>query len=129
MLEHMYLDEARNVIRRCHRALRPGAVFRVALPNGQAIAARGAEGTLEGALAYNEQLLAHSLSLPSYRQRMVGLFQSPPHRWQPIPALVLHLFHEAGFANPVERKFMESDLPDIERVETRPNSLFVEAVK
>lgn len=129
MLEHLYLDEACKVISACYRALRTGAVFRVALPNGHEIALKGAEDTPEAFLDYNEGLLAHPLLAPNARQRLVGFLKSPPHRWQPSPSLVIRLFQEAGFAAPVEREYLKSGLPRVEEVEHRPESFFVEATK
>lgn len=128
-LEHLYLDEAQAVLKACHRALRPGGVMRVALPPGQEFARLGAEGSCEAAMEYNRRLDAHPLVAPSRRQRLVKLLASPPHRWQPVPALVIEIFQQAGFLAPEDREFRNSDLPDIELVEHREESFFIEAVR
>lgn len=127
MLEHLYQDEAVQVLEAARRALAPGGVMRVALPDGRAFAAIVADETVEAAQLYNEMLRAYPPSRPSLRQRIVGLFSASPHRWQPTPALVKDMFRRAGFDRPEERKFLDSRIPDIEAVEHREGSIFIEA--
>lgn len=127
-LEHLYFDEARTVIRLCYIALRPRGVLRVALPDGQAIAAYGIRGDPESAIYYNEQLNAHPLAAPSPAQRVRAVFASPPHRWQPTPDLVLKLFRE-WFPEPQRLPFRQGTLPRLNQIEHRTDSFFVEAVK
>lgn len=128
-LEHLYFDEANAILDDCFRALRPGGVMRVALPNGQEFARLGASGDPEEAREFNRRLCAHPMAAPSRRQQIVRLLASPPHRWQPVPSLVREMFREAGFASPEERKFLDSAIQGIEDVEHREASFFVEAVR
>lgn len=128
MLEHLYLDEAVHVLEQCRRGLRPGGIMRVALPDGREFASLVENDTLESAELYNRKLKTYPPSRPTVKQRVVGLFAASPHRWQPTPALALEVFRRAGFDEPRERKYLDSEIEDIEAVEHRVESIFIEAV-
>lgn len=131
-LEHLYLSEAREVLEECGRVLRTGAVLRLALPDASEFArdlVTGLDSGEEGAgWEFNRMIGGHPTVKPTLKRRLMKSLASPPHRWQPTPDLVDDLLVEAGFSNIQARKFLEGDLPDLESVEHREQSLFVEAV-
>jgi SAM-dependent methyltransferase len=127
-LEHLYLEEAHAVIGSCYRALRSGGVLRIALPDGQAFARYGVAGDPESALHYNRKLAAHPLNAPTIPQRIRRVVASPPHRWQPTAALAIFLFSH-WFDHVDERTFRQGALPDLQSVEHRCDSIFVEGIK
>lgn len=134
MLEHLYFEQARTVLRECYRVLRPGGILRLALPDGAEFARMlvepedGADLATAG-LRFSEQLLMHPFQPPTRKQRLVSMLASPPHRWQPTGPLVLHMLREAGFSDPRECNFLEGHLPDLESVEHREKGLFLEAIR
>lgn len=131
MLEHLFFDQAQRVLVDCRRALTRGGVLRLALPDAEAMAQAFVErgGTdWEVALEFNRELNAFPLVHPSRRQlpaRLLG--SSGAHKWQPTPALVEHMLREAGFDEVRRCAFREGTLPDLDLVEHREASFFLEA--
>ena len=133
MLEHMFLDDAKSFLQECARVMKPGAVMRMALPDAEGFArellSANGDPTGEIGLKYNEMLRAHPESKPSGRRLVAFLGGSNWHRWQPTRGLVKRLLREAGFTDVEERTFRDGDLPELEVVELREDSWFVEAVR
>jgi SAM-dependent methyltransferase len=129
-LEHLFLDDATRVIRECARVLRPGAILRLALPNGLDIARRLLEqsesGDLEAGWKYHQALLAHSSTPPRGLDRVRHLAGGHIHRWQPVPSMVITMMSEAGFFDIEECAFQKGKLADLAAVETREQSFFLE---
>jgi hypothetical protein len=50
------------------------------------------------------------------------------HRWQPTPALAEGMLGTAGFIGVRRCSFRSGSFPDLENVETREESFFVEAM-
>jgi predicted SAM-dependent methyltransferase len=125
MLEHIYFDEANAVLRECHRALRGGGVLRLALPDG----VRTADLAAADGMAYNRELNAHPLTAPTGRARVTAMWSGSSHRWQPTPVLIETMLRDAGFVEVAHVAFLEGTCPDLEQVESRPDSLFVEAIR
>lgn len=130
-LEHLYLDEARLVLRECERVLRAGGVIRLAMPDAEQLARDLLDGVAVGGgdpgEAFNRNLNAHPLARPTMKHRVVALFASGPHRWQPTLSLLSALLAEAGFAEVRQCAFREGRSPDLASVEHREQSVFVEA--
>jgi SAM-dependent methyltransferase len=133
MLEHLFLDDARAFLRECARVMRPGAVLRMALPDAEQFArdlldaAEDPDG--EAGRAYNDMLRAHPDSKPSGRRLLAYLAGSNWHKWQPARGLVKRMLRDAGFGDVEERSFREGALPELEVVELRRDSWFVEGVR
>jgi len=131
MLEHLYYEDAARVLREFRRVLSADGVLRLALPDSERLArefvAALDEGSVDATDRFNEELNAHPLRKPVGVQRFVGSVGASSHRWQPTRALVIRMLREAGFETIEERTFLEGDLPELSRVETRPESIFVEA--
>lgn len=129
VLEHLYLREAERLLGECHRVLRPGAVLRVALPDFTRIAERVVDEPRDAEVARraNHELHAHPIERPRGLGRVRHALSGAYHRWQPTPALTADLMRAAGFDDVVERAFHEGELPDLEHVETRPESFFLES--
>ncbi|ERR1035437_468185 len=131
MLEHMYLNQARDLLKECERVLKPGGIIRVALPDCGVVASdfvqQEAAGVADAGLQFNRSLVGGLLKAPSRRQRLVGLASSDQHRWYPTRSLVRQLLMEAKFVRVAERGFLEGDLPALVSVERREDSMFVEA--
>lgn len=118
LLEHLYPAAAALCVRECHRVLVPGGVLRVAVPDLDAVVASYDPGDpdsfLEGLLQARGER---------------GERSSARHRWHYNEGSLRALLAGAGFENPVRCEFRQGLAPDLERIETRRWSLFMEAVK
>ncbi len=128
LLEHLYLREAERLLGECRRVLRPGAILRLALPDFTDIAGRVVDepDDAEVARRANHDLHAHPTDRPHGLGRVRHALSGAYHRWQPTAAFVTELMRGAGFTEMTERSFQQGDLPDLARVETRPESFFLE---
>ncbi len=131
--EHIYYSDAHAIARECFRVLRRGGVLRLALPDGEAWARElvesGDDEAGEAGYRYLLRLGSHPLERPTGRRALTSKIGGHIHRWQPTRGLVRKMLIEAGFADSdiSDRKFLEGDLPEIEKIETREESFFTEA--
>lgn len=132
-LEHLYFRDAQRVVAECFRVLQPGGVLRLALPDAYAMAmaftAGCDQGRVDAAVHYHSQLNAHPLERPSGLARLRLAAGGHIHRWQPAPVLVESMLTEAGFQTMERADFRNGRCPDLERIETRPESFFIEAIR
>jgi SAM-dependent methyltransferase len=116
VLEHLTVAEARSCVAEVHRVLKPGAVLRVAVPDLDAVIAaydpRDPDAFLDGLLQGRERSTS--------RHR---------HWWNYNETSMRALLEGAGFQTVERRGYREGLCPDVERVDTRPGSLFMEAVR
>jgi SAM-dependent methyltransferase len=117
LLEHLHADDAERCLREVQRVLVPGGVVRVAVPDLDAIVA------------------AYDPSDPDrflwgiYQERGAHDKRSARHRWHYNDASLRALLRRAGFTDVARCEFRQGRCPDLERIETREWSLFVEATK
>lgn len=130
-LEHLYLAEARRVLVESLRGAAPGGTLRLALPNGleMAQAMCAAPDDASAARTFNARLLAHPEYRPGLVARARNMAGGHVHRWQPTPALVAEMLCDADFTNVTPYEHQVGTLPDLENVETRPASFFLEGTK
>ncbi len=133
--EHLEPDDGRRLLDECHRALKPGGVLRVCVPDGV--------GFWQQYLALHE---AERARAPGEREsarlaRHVGLYFAdictrPPgfksfghfHKWQYDEVQLVDLFTRAGFEEVGRERFHDSRIPGIAALE-RSDFLIVEGVK
>jgi predicted SAM-dependent methyltransferase len=130
-LEHIYLDEARQVLADSARVLRSGGMIRIALPDATVIARRFLNSADDPAAGreYNDALLAHPTMRRRGIQRIVGGAGGHVHRWQPTAPMVKQMLEQARFSDVRGCNYKSGDFPDLDTIETRPESFFLEAVK
>ena len=133
MLEHLYLDDARALLAECYRVMRPGAIIRLAVPDGEKWArdliAAGDDPTGEAGLQYQAMLRAHPEARPAGRKKVAFVAGSNWHKWQPTRGLLRQMFTDAGFVDLKELAFRVGDSPDLNLTELREDSMFFEARK
>lgn len=133
MLEHLYFEEAEGLLLEICRVLRPSGILRLALPDGDRWIRDVYENRppLEHASVgreYNYRLNAFPTSRPGMKARLRTLAGAAPHYWQPTRGLVEEMLKGAGFPRVEERGYGEGLCPDLQSVEHRAESMFIEAV-
>lgn len=131
MLEHMYFDDARNVLSECARVSRPGAVLRLALPDtlqfARALVEAGDDADGKAALEYNDMLRTYPKARPTGTRRVAFAGGSNWHKWQPTRGLLRSMLADAGFNEITEFEYRVGTLPELDIVEVREDSMFFEA--
>jgi SAM-dependent methyltransferase len=116
VLEHLTPAEAERLLRELHRVLRPGGVLRIAVPDLDAVIAAydpaDPDGFLDGLLQGRERSTS--------RHR---------HWWQYNERSLRELLERTGYAEVERHGHAQGRCPDVERIDTRPESLFVEGVR
>jgi SAM-dependent methyltransferase len=116
VLEHLTPHEAEGLLGELHRVLRPGAILRIAVPDLDAVIAAydpaDPDGFLDGLLQGRERSTS--------RHR---------HWWQYNERSLRDLLERTGWTEIERRGHAEGRCPDVERIDTRPESLFMEAVR
>jgi SAM-dependent methyltransferase len=117
VLEHLHPDVAGRCLRETYRVLTPGGVLRIAVPDLDAIVA-----------AY-DPADPDTFLWGIYQGRGARAKRSARHWWHYNARSLEALLRQTGFRDVDRRDFREGRLPDVERVDTRPGSLFLEAIK
>jgi SAM-dependent methyltransferase len=138
VLEHLYRDEARRLVAECYRALKPGGVLRLAVPNLRHYATEYLASTSPEAADEFVRLL-FMRSEREVRNPLIRLYHLcggdfHSHKWMYDPASLTALFLSAGFSDVSERPCRDSTIPEIEAVESpervsRVDGFAVEGVK
>lgn len=122
--EHFSWQESLDVTTECFRILQPGGILRIVVPDLGLL--------LRDYMRDVSPLASHSfLQRLSLSHDIFDLLHPGSHHSQMFDEKSLvHLFREAGFANPTVMMFMRSRIPDIAQVELesrKDESLYVEA--
>ena len=117
LLEHLDRDVAERCLREVHRVLKDGGVVRLAVPDLDAVVA-----------AYDPADPArflHGIYESNSRRRS----RASQHRWQYNALSLEELLRRVGFRQTEVCEYQAGRCPDLDRLEFRRGSLFVEALK
>jgi SAM-dependent methyltransferase len=117
LLEHLDRDVAERCLRQVYRVLRTGGILRLAVPDLDGVVAGYDPADPDGFLDGLYEGHSHRRSRASQ------------HRWQYNARSLRTLLERVGFRDIEQRGFQDGRCPDLERVEHRRWSLFMEGVK
>jgi SAM-dependent methyltransferase len=117
LLEHLHADVAMRCLQECQRVLRPGGVIRLAVPD------------LDKMVADYDAADPDRFLDGIYQGRGEHAKRSARHFWHYNERSLAELLRAVGFLEPRRCEFRQGRLPDVEQIDTRPGSLFMEATR
>jgi len=130
-LQHLQLWEAESVLGECARVLKPGGILRLALSDVEPFAPqpRGGEaGARPGSGRYiKARMLAYLEDRPHLTKQVKSVLGGHINRWQTSAPGARQLLLDAGLVHIYDREFGRGRLPGLATIETREDSLFIEA--
>jgi SAM-dependent methyltransferase len=117
VFEHLHVDVAERALAECHRVLMPGGVVRIAVPN------------LDDTVAGYDPADPDAFLDGMYQGRAASDNRWARHWWHYTAGSLGARMRAAGFSDVDERSYREGRCPDLEQIEYREWSLFMEAVK
>jgi SAM-dependent methyltransferase len=116
VLEHLTPDEGETLLRELHRVLRPGGILRIAVPDLDRVIGEYDATTPDEFL----------FGMLQGRERSTSRHR---HWWQYNERSLSALLEGTGFTEVQRRSYRDGRCPDVERIDSRPESLFMEAVR
>ena len=117
LLEHLDPDVAQRCLHEIHRVLAPGGVLRIAVPDLDGVVSQYDPSDPDG-------FLAGLYDAHSGRRSRTSL-----HRWMYNAKSLDELLRRVGFREVQRCEYRQGRCPDVEQIETRRWSLFMEGVK
>lgn len=116
LIEHLPEPVARHMLAESLRVLQPGGVCRVVAPS------------LKWALELYDEQRPEAMLKAIFEQDQVN--PNDRHQWMYTGPSLVRLMQGAGFVEVRECAYRDGRLPDLERIDNRPeNSIYVEGVK
>ncbi len=115
LLEHLHPDVAEHCLREVHRVLAPGGVLRIAVPD------------LDAMVSQYDPHDPDSFLWGVFQGRGARAKRSARHWWHYNRVSLEALLRRLGYADVSCCEFRQGHCPDLERIETRRWSLFMEA--
>lgn len=131
LLEHLYLEEAKRLLKECFRVLRPGGALRMVVPDLRAFvleymgekpfsAPSDGMGAISRADRLNKRLGFRRSEPPSgnvFYRIYTALKDFHSHKWMYDAASLITYFERAGFMNIQEMQSHRSRIGGIEKIE------------
>jgi predicted SAM-dependent methyltransferase len=124
-LEHIPLENAKKLILRAYQMLTPGGILRIAVPD----LFMEAKNYVERVTISLNDSTNDWKAAGDFINLMVLKSNRHSHVWMYDFISLSHILRETGFRNIEQKKFLESEIKDIDLVEMRQDSLFVECKK
>lgn len=115
--EHLHVDAAERALTECHRVLAPGGVLRIVVPN------------LDDIVSHYDPADPDAFLDGIFQGRGARDNRHARHWWHYNAGSLSRRLWAAGFVEVAECTFREGRCPDLDRLEHRQWSLFLEAVR
>ena len=122
VLEHLTVEQARLFLVECRRLLKKGGVMRVAMPSLQAVVRSYCSDSWkdQGWLKCSEfEHIETAAEMLNIAMRSWG------HQWLYDSIELERRLYEAGFIRVIEAPWGKSQVPELNQLESRPNSLLI----
>ncbi len=127
MLEHLPRADGAALLREARRVLRRDGLVRLALPDLRSMARTYCEAAEPGAADEFMRVMGLGYEArPHGSSKVMELASGARHRWMYDIASISALLRECGFDQVNEWSYREGRCPELEAVEHREDSLFVE---
>jgi SAM-dependent methyltransferase len=117
MLEHLCPDEAESCLREVYRVMKPGGVLRLALPD------------LDYIIEQYDPTNPEATLVSIYQGRSRKTNPLARHWWHYNAKSLAELLQRLGFRELVRCEYQQGRCAEVEIIDHRPNSLFMEGVK
>lgn len=125
MLEHLTWHEAQHFVKEAYRVLRSGGILRIAVPDLEEAVRRYLDGKAQG----NDTVDNTEQFVELFFSKDAREFSRYGHRWMYDACTLRALLKGAGFRQVTVESFKHGRCPDVELVDVRSESLFMEATK
>ena len=115
--EHLHVDVAERALAECHRVLMPGGVCRIAVPN------------LDNVVEHYDPADPDEFVYGLFQGRAASDNRWARHWWHYNAVSLGARMRAAGFSAVTECNYQQGACPDLDRIEYREWSLFMEAMK
>lgn len=115
LLEHLHPDDSGFCIKEVYRVLKPGGIFRIAVPD------------LDKIVADYDPCRPEEFCESIFQAREKR--DKNRHHWHYNEMSLSNILHEAGFNEVCRCKFGQGGCADVDMIDNRPESLFMEAGK
>jgi predicted SAM-dependent methyltransferase len=134
MIEHLSREQGMGFLIEVMRILKPGGMIRLATPDlaqlvSQYVADAGCDPSRAGDAFVSRMHFYHQTDGSFLRGLISRYLSGHWHQWLYDNASLSALLNGAGFAEINECQFRQGAFPDLQQIESRADSLFVQATK
>ena len=134
VLEHVYFEEARQILSNCYKALEKNGTLRICSPDYESFILKyiqeATSDKVSAANNFRASLLSHPARRPSTLKKFLNSQAGHIHFWHPFKEQMLEILNEIGYTNVMLKSFQEGTIWKIDEVELRgENSFYIEASK
>ena len=133
LLEHLSRSKAKFLLMECFRVLKPKGVLRLAVPDLSVHVSKYIRMKNPDGEEYDDRaadIFMEELGVQKELPLLLRVFgKGNQHLWMYDSSSLTSILSEIGFGSSKQMSFRDGNVPDLESIEFRENSLFVESSK